>query len=105
MIDLAHGLSVLRVVMRHSRANPVTGEVISATTGISTREIAEVVSVAASMGIRVASCSSGYYHPTDAEVREYLAREKSRLISLGRKISGVKKNADNPLSLFEQDAA
>ena len=103
--ELKQAFDVLRCISRHNRGNPVTGQAISELTGTDTRVIAEIVSVAASRGIRVASCSTGYYTPTDADIREYLAREKSRLASLGRKISGMKKYANQTLTLFEQDAA
>lgn len=105
MIDFTRGLLVVRVISRHGRANPVTGEAIFQATGVSTREIAETVAEAARLGVRVASCSGGYYKPSIEEIREYVSREKSRLASIGRKVAGVKKNADNPLSLFEQDVA
>ena len=104
-VDLKTGLTVLRCIARHSRSNPITGEAISIAVGVDTRVVAEVVSVAFEMGTRVAACSIGYYIPSDAEDKEYIAREKSRLISLGKKLSGHKKHSDNLLTLFEQDAA
>jgi len=104
-IDFRCGLLVLRAIDRHNRAEPITGEAISEATGVDTREVAEIVSIAATMGVQVGSCSGGYFKTTPKDTREYLAREKSRLISLGKKISGVKKNADNPLTLWEQGTA
>jgi hypothetical protein len=101
--ELKQVFDVLRCISRHhGKPNSVRGETISQVTGVDTRTIAEIVSVAASRGIRVASCSSGYHTPTDEEIQEYLAREKSRLISLGRKIAGVKKYAHDTLTLWEQ---
>ena len=102
MIDFERGLALLRIVQRHGRQNPITGEQLEALTGIDTRVIAEAIGAAAQQGVRVASCGQGYYAPTKLEVQEYLDREKKRLKSLGWKISQVKKNQNNELSLFEE---
>jgi hypothetical protein len=100
--QLRRCFAVLRAIDRHNRAGPIKGEAIEEATGVDSRVVAKIVSVAAEMGVQVGSCSDGYFKTTPKDTREYLAREKSRLISLGKKISGVKRNADNPLSLFEQ---
>jgi hypothetical protein len=101
-IDLTSGLKVLRVISRHNSANPVTGETVEQATGVNSRNVAVIVGIAAANGVRVASCSRGYYRPTDGEAMLYLDREKRRLISIAQKVSLAKKNQHNELSLFEQ---
>jgi hypothetical protein len=53
MIDLEHGLDVLRVIGRHTRANPVDAVTICELTGVVPRTVAEVVSIAVARGVRV----------------------------------------------------
>lgn len=99
-------LDVLRVIQRHTREHPVSGEAVSELCSVPTRTVAEIVSVAVSKGVPVGSCSLGYFQWRSREEREeYFAREKARLQSLGRKLSQAKKHSANPLTLFEQDAA
>lgn len=105
-LDLQTGLRVIRAISRHGRDNPIPGEALEEATGVSTRVIAEIVATAAGEGVEVASCGAGYFKwKSREEKEEYLAREKKRLQSLGRKISAIKKAADNPLTLWEQDTA
>jgi hypothetical protein len=100
--ELKQVFDILRHISRHERSNCITGEAISELTGIDVRIIAEIVSAAASRGIRVASCSFGYYTPTNEEIQQYLAREKARLASLGRKVAGIKRYTGDTLTLWEQ---
>lgn len=106
MIAFDSGLEILRVIFRHNRVNPVDGETIAQECGTNPRTVAEVVSVAVSHGVPVGSCSQGYFVWRSREEREeYFAREKARLVSLGRKLSAAKKAMVNELTLFEQEAA
>lgn len=114
MITLDKGLDVLRIITRHDSANPITGEQVAILTGwdpegrvaggIPPREIAEVVSLAVSRGVRVVSNGKGYFRPSEEEVRDYLDRERRRLLSLAMKVSRAKRHVVNELSLFEQEA-
>ena len=105
-LDLQTGLRVIRAISRHGRENPIPAAALEEATGVNTRVIADIVSVAAGEGVDVASCGTGYFKwKNKAEKEEYLAREKKRLVSLGQKIAAIKKAANNPLTLWEQDSA
>jgi len=97
----SHGIRVLRVIMRHTSSDTITAERIVDATGVAVRNIAPIVNIAAQNGVPVMSTATGYCRRTKGEIDEYLAREKSRLISLGRKLSQVKKNQADELQLFE----
>ena len=97
----SHGIRVLRVIMRHTSKDTVTAEQITDATGEPARNIAPIVNIAAENGVPVMSTGTGYCRRTKEEIDVYLAREKSRLISLGRKVSQIKKNQADELQLFE----
>ncbi len=102
MPKLEDGLVVIRVISRHEgKSTAITGEKIHELTGVDPRVVAEVVRIAVSLGVRVASCAAGYYKPTLEELQGYLDREQRRLGSLGEKIAHAKRNISNELTLFE----
>jgi predicted aldo/keto reductase-like oxidoreductase len=112
-MDFETGLDVLRIICRHSRGSEITGERIAEQTGwdptgevpggVPPREIADAVRIAVEKGVRVASNTRGYFKPSEQERREYLDREKRRLLSLAVKISKAKKNERNELELFDEE--
>jgi hypothetical protein len=104
MVDLDVGLRVLRVICRHTIEQPVRGAVIEQMIGVDTRTVSDVVSIAVCEGVPVGSCGRGYYkYRTRAERETYIHTETARLKSLGRKLSAIKRNSENDLSVFEQE--
>lgn len=103
--DLSRGLEVLKVIYRHTKDAPIKGKDVEMLTGVDSREVAEIVSLAVSKGVPVGSSSNGYFRFRDLQERQaFMDREKSRLVSLGRKLSQMKRNTVNEFSLFEQEA-
>lgn len=101
--DLDTGLDVLRVIIRHSSADPVKGERIEELTGVPAREVAALVAKFTKRGFRICSSGKGYWHGTEAEFKAHLDKERDRAIELLRKVNGGKKNMVNDLTLFDAD--
>lgn len=98
---LEEGLKILRIILRHEgKSKAIKSEEIEQLTDVDGRTVREVVHMAVSFGVRLASCSDGYYRPNVTEMNEYLEREKGRLISLAQKISQAKKHTNNELTLW-----
>ena len=105
MIDLDHGLDVLRIILRHTSADPIKGREIQTMTGVDSREVAELVSKFTRRGFMVCSCTDVYFHGTPVEFKSHLDKERDRAVQVLRKVNAGKRNAVNSLSLWEQEAA
>jgi len=103
--SLETGLDVLRIILRHTSAEPIKGELIERITGVDPRTVAALVAEFTRRGFMICSGAHGYFHGTHDEFRAHLAKERDRAVEVLRKVNAGKKNEVNDLTLFEQEAA
>ena len=104
-LDMEAGLRVLSCIARHTLDDPITGAKVEEATGISSRTVTDIVTLASGFNIPIGSCPRGYFKWRSRQEREvYLQQEKSRIANLGRKLSAIKRAAmSNELTLWEQE--
>ena len=98
---------MLRVISRHTVEDPITGASVELATGVSAREVTDIVTAATQEGVPVGSCTRGYFRWRNNDERQlYIRQEENRIKALGRKTAALKKAAlGDELTLFEQEAA
>lgn len=102
--DVSKCLEVLKVIARHTSANPIKAVHIVESLGglVTPREIAEYVELATSKGYRICSGSMGYFYAvTDEEYRAHLRKERVRGINCIKKAVSAQRNIFNHPSLFD----
>jgi len=102
-LETEQTLKLLLLLNRHKgKGLAVKAGSIREVLNIEPRVTAQMVADLVSVGFPVCSSAFGYYTPeTEAEWNEYLSRERSRAMSLLKKVSEANKNHLNELTLFE----
>ena len=98
-------VEVLVTILRHGKANAVTGETIATCTGVDPRDVAEMAAYFYSKGLPIGAGSRGYFKTVgEAEHRAQYRREVGRGTKIIRKVvQGRKAQATiGELTLWEQ---
>ncbi len=99
-------LDVVRVILRHTKNDPIKAEQIKELTGIDPRVTAEIVSEATTRGFAICSGGRGYYQARDyAEFMEHCEKERRRAVDVLHKVHQGKRNYTNEITLFDIEAA
>ena len=101
---IRRSLAALRIIMRHTKDNPVKGEALAELVGVNYRTIPAFVAEYTRQGFAVCSGAHGYWLAKDrAEWEEHLEKEHHRAVEQLEKISEARKNYVEDITLLERE--